>query len=268
MACPFLKLDPRKHWECFSKKITRIGYVKLHLTRVHTPPLYCQRCFRLFDDEELLDQHIMSAACTRNPLQQLDGISPAKSLQLSEKSKGSIESQWYRIWEILFPDQHRPSSIYVFCDETQDLTLLREFSQRNGLVIMRDQIRASGLLLRPDVSDAQLEETLNRALDCMFEHYRLSPETLPTASSDLGGSNQLSDSSVSPNVPYSHRTSQVGDRELEFRAQDHSLEFETPVYEDNNTDDYTENRLADDLDSFLNRICCHSGSALELGKDF
>lgn len=271
IACPFWKLNPRKHWECFSKKITNIGYVKQHLTRRHTPSLYCQRCFRLFDNEELHDQHIVSAVCTRNPLQRLEGISQVQSSQLSRKSKGSIETQWYKIWDILFPHQHRPSSIYVFCDQTQDLTLVREFSQRNGLVIIRDQIRSSGLLSRPDVSDAQLEDTLSRALDCMFEHYRLSPETLPVPPSDAGGSNQPSDSGVSLNAPYSPRASQIGDSELELRAQDNILESETPVYEDNNTvntDDCTEYRIAEDLDSFLNSICCHSGTIPELGNDF
>lgn len=116
LACPFWKLDPKKHWECFLKKITTVSYVKQHLSRRHTPALYCQTCFAIFDDEALLESHILCRSCERNPLESLDGISTIQSRKLSGKSKGTTEEQWYAIWDILFPSESQPLSIYIDSD--------------------------------------------------------------------------------------------------------------------------------------------------------
>lgn len=269
IACPFMKLDPRKHKDCFSKKITNIGYVKQHLTRTHTPSLYCPRCFLIFDDEDLYEHHnSMIDACTRNPLKRLEGISLAQRSRLSQKSTGSIESQWYAIWDILFPGQRQPSSIYVLCGQSQELALIREVAQRNGADIMRDQFRA---ILRPGVSDAQLDETLVQAVDRLIAYYcsspGSSPETLSVPPSDPGGSNQPSDSGGSRNAPFPSRASQVGERELKLRVQVNSLEYEIPVYEDNNTDDGARGGLGNDLDSLFDSICHDPEGLLELGGD-
>lgn len=39
-ACPFWKMDPHTHWDCFAKQLTSISYVKQHLTQCHTPAYY------------------------------------------------------------------------------------------------------------------------------------------------------------------------------------------------------------------------------------
>ncbi|RSL93519.1 hypothetical protein CEP52_013207 [Fusarium oligoseptatum] len=71
-----------------------------------------------------------------------------ESLELSKKSKGTTEEQWYAIWEILFPEERRPLSIYVDSDQSPDFVLLREFSQRQGVSILHERIRATGRILR------------------------------------------------------------------------------------------------------------------------
>ncbi|KAF4456648.1 hypothetical protein FALBO_15364, partial [Fusarium albosuccineum] len=93
LACPFWKLDHGKHWDCFLKKITTISYVKQHLARRHTPAHYCQRCFAIFDDDAVLDDHVIGGSCERNPVVRLEGISQSQSKRLSQKSKGTIEQQ-------------------------------------------------------------------------------------------------------------------------------------------------------------------------------
>ncbi|KAM7183978.1 hypothetical protein V8F33_013249 [Rhypophila sp. PSN 637] len=171
LACPFWKLDPSKHWECFFRRTTTVSYVKQHLARRHTPTFYCHRCFAIFETEPVYDHHVIAASCTREA--KLEGISQTQSKQLSKKSKGTLENQWFAMWDILFPTEPRPLSIYIDSDQSKDFCLMREFSQRQGVSILQDEIRASGLLLRPEISDQALHRVLSRGLDYMFEHFCL-----------------------------------------------------------------------------------------------
>lgn len=135
LACPFWKLDPEKHWECFFKKTTTVSYVKQHLARRHTPAFYCHRCFSIFEAEPIYDQHVLTASCTREATSKLEGISQTQSKQLSRKSRGTLEDQWFAMWDILFPNEPRPLSIYIDSDQSKDFCLMREFSQRRGVSI-------------------------------------------------------------------------------------------------------------------------------------
>ncbi|RSL91164.1 hypothetical protein CEP51_000398 [Fusarium floridanum] len=99
-------------------------------------------------------------------------------LELSKKSKGTTEEQWYAIWEILFPEERRPLSIYVDSDQSPDFVLLREFSQRQGVSILHERIRATGRILRSDVSEQEVVNTLGQALDSLFEYYRLGQDSV------------------------------------------------------------------------------------------
>lgn len=214
LACPFWKLDPSTHWECFLKKNRTISHVKEHLHRRHTPTFYCQRCFRIFEDEFLHDTHVTDASCVRDPSARLGGISPNQSRQLSCKSKGTIEEQWYTMWQVLFSDQSRPSSIYVDSDQSPDFAMFREFSQRNGVAILQDELRVSGLLLRPGVPDGELQETLRRGLKSMFEYYRLDQGSLsafsnPTPLSPLAGSSSPQPMQQDSSAEYNHANSGV-----------------------------------------------------------
>ncbi|RSM06168.1 hypothetical protein CDV31_009265 [Fusarium ambrosium] len=223
LACPFWKRDPRQHCECFLKKITNVSYVKQHLSRRHTPTFYCQRCFMIFDNAASHSQHIFGEPCTPRPLARLDGISPEQSLELMKKSKGTVEEQWYVIWEILFPGERRPLSIYVDSGQSADFVLLREFSQREGVSILYDRIRATGRVLRSDVSEQEVRDTLRQALDSLFEYYRMNGDSAPAESSqtesrtmedsrsqEVMGDNGSMDSGVVP-IPHSSHRPHVDD---------------------------------------------------------
>ena len=188
LACPFWKLNPREHCSCFFKKMTKIAYVKQHLTRRHTSGLYCQRCFMIFENEHNLDRHVTGVPCVRDPSARLQVVSQRQSLRLSAKSKGTVEDQWYAMWHILFPTDPRPSSIRVDADGPQDLALFREFSQKHGLVVMLEEFRSRNLLPTLGTSYAELETILSRGLDALFEHYRLN-EPPPTSSDSQSSSN-------------------------------------------------------------------------------
>ncbi|KAH7013073.1 hypothetical protein EDB80DRAFT_363857 [Ilyonectria destructans] len=179
LACPFWKLDPVKHYECFSNKTLKISYVKQHLERRHTPDFYCQRCYIIFSDAEAIDKHVLEASCTRGPLAMLEGVSQSQKKQLTCRSKGSVEEQWYTMWNILFPGRRRPSSIHVDSDQSEDFCRIKEFSQREGVIILRHQLQTSGIFSTPGVSDDQLEETIRRGMNSMFQAFR--PGTISTA---------------------------------------------------------------------------------------
>ena len=173
LACPFWKQDPDRHWQCFLKRLNTISYVKQHLARRHTPEFYCQRCFAILSDEPRFNTHVLHAQCVRGPTARLDGILPQQSRQLSRKCKGSIEQQWFSIWDILFPGEQRPSSVYIDSDQSEDFCLFREFSQRDGLDVLLDELRANGLAIQPGITEEDLRDTLRRGLDSMFEHFRI-----------------------------------------------------------------------------------------------
>ncbi|KAH6955764.1 hypothetical protein BKA56DRAFT_681224 [Ilyonectria sp. MPI-CAGE-AT-0026] len=179
LACPFWKSDPVTHYECFSNKTLKISYVKQHLERRHTPDFYCQRCYIIFSDAEAIDKHVLEASCTRGPLARLEGVSQSQKKQLSSRSKGSVEEQWYAMWNILFPGRRRPSSIYIDSDQSEDFCRIKEFSQREGVIILRHQLQTSGIFSTSGVSDDQLEETIRKGMSSMFQAF--CPGTLSTA---------------------------------------------------------------------------------------
>lgn len=187
-ACPFYKLDSAKHWECILKKMTSISYVKQHLLRRHTPDFYCHRCYAIFPDAQTYDHHVLQASCFRDESAKFEGITQHQSRQLSRKVTGTVETQWFAMWRVLFPDDPPPTSIYV---DSVDLGLVREFGRREGVGILRDTLQSSGLFLRAGVSESQLERVLGVGLDAMFEYFRLNHQfasqtgavSLPSSSS-------------------------------------------------------------------------------------
>ncbi|KAI9151438.1 hypothetical protein HJFPF1_08640 [Paramyrothecium foliicola] len=96
-----------------------------------------------------------------------------KSKALRRKSKpGSVKEQWLAIWKILFPEHPQPLSVYVESDVSEDFCLLQEFSQRRGLEILQEQLRVDGLTPRLGVTEREMQDTLTRGLDAIFNHFR------------------------------------------------------------------------------------------------
>lgn len=57
LACPFAKKDPLHHRACYKQTLTKISYVKQHLSRNHRTPIYCPICTGVFENEEDRDVH-------------------------------------------------------------------------------------------------------------------------------------------------------------------------------------------------------------------
>ncbi|KAF5610098.1 uncharacterized protein FSUBG_3330 [Fusarium subglutinans] len=171
LACPYWKADSKRYWDCFLKKNDTIAHLKQHLTRRHTPKYYCQICYQTFKDYDLFDSHVLERSCTRSPSTKLEGISQQQKNQLSLKSKGSVEQQWYTVWSILFPEMEPPATIYIYSTQSEDFCRIQEFAQREGVAIMLEELESNGLVVRPNASNQLLQSTVQRAMVSIFRSY-------------------------------------------------------------------------------------------------
>ncbi|KAF5640186.1 hypothetical protein F25303_7212 [Fusarium sp. NRRL 25303] len=197
LACPYWKADSRRYWDCFLKKNDTIAHLKQHLTRRHTPKYYCQICYQTFRDFDLFDSHALERSCTRGPSAKLEGISQQQKNQLSLKSKGSVEQQWYTVWSILFPDMEPPATIYIYSTQSEDFCRIQEFVLREGVAIMMDELESNGLVVRPDASNQLLRSTVQRAMVSIFRSYSVrrqpsSEAEEPVVIQDLQPDNEVS----------------------------------------------------------------------------
>ncbi|KAI8944083.1 hypothetical protein F4801DRAFT_585799 [Xylaria longipes] len=176
-ACPYWKFDPIKHRACFYRKLSIISRVKQHLARNHAPRFYCQRCYLLFTDVATQELHVMQRSCNREPGARLDGIHPYQQAELSRKPKLRLseEQQWFRIWNIVFPEKQRPVSPYIDSRLGDCCARFREHCQNRGPEILSADIRDSGLLpigaADEDEREQLLREVLARGLDMIFDSW-------------------------------------------------------------------------------------------------
>ncbi|KAK1493284.1 hypothetical protein CTAM01_09428 [Colletotrichum tamarilloi] len=152
LACPFGKMSPSKYSACSRFQLKRIRDVKQHLKRKHAPDDYCNRCLRIFDDEESLTQHVSQPdgfGCQLAPEgRALEGITHTQSRDLSRKANAELseEQQWFAIWDIVFPQKPRPESAYLDSAFAMQVCLFREHCARHAEPLLVQNLRAAGLL--------------------------------------------------------------------------------------------------------------------------
>ncbi|KAH9238562.1 hypothetical protein K456DRAFT_1178644 [Colletotrichum gloeosporioides 23] len=116
-ACPFAKRNALHHLGCLFRDQVDPRYVKIHLGRDHRAPIHCPTCYEIFDFQENLNNHIIARQC--------DGDEGSESPYIEEfvsedqmtglaaiRGGGSNEDRWFRIWDVLFPGEERPSDPY------------------------------------------------------------------------------------------------------------------------------------------------------------
>lgn len=148
LACPFAKKDPLKHRQCYSKIITKIQYVKQHLSRHHQMPVYCARCKGIFETELSLRNHAESeVVCTLVVGPTPEGVSREQNVRLSRRvsPKMTLEEQWYSIFAILFPGHPRPPSPYVDTELTMELRGFIDMMQSIGPQLIVRRLEQQGL---------------------------------------------------------------------------------------------------------------------------
>ncbi|KAI1173344.1 hypothetical protein F4777DRAFT_453618 [Nemania sp. FL0916] len=165
-ACPYWKLNPIKYRFCFQLKLLTSSRVKQHLSRNHTPRFYCQVCYLLFADKQAQEAHVIQRSCNRQSGTRLDGILPEQQLELSRKPKSALseKQKWFKIWEIVFPDEQLPLSPYIDSKLADCCARFREHLQNRGTDILASEIRNSGLLSMDAVDEDERQQILRRVL--------------------------------------------------------------------------------------------------------
>lgn len=180
--------------------------VKQHISRKHlSPEFYCARCWHTFPDRGKQDEHTRMAGCEIQPKPLFEGISDVQKDRLKRSGgRGATpEQQWFDIWDILFPEKQRPSSIYLgnFMEET--LSYIRNRCQGEDLETMISTLRER----RGEVVDVGLvKDVVAVALDWFHSVIDNTPagyESRPveTDSSSLSDTSSSSASSI-PDLEY------------------------------------------------------------------
>lgn len=177
LACPFWKLDSELHRLCFHRKCSRISDVKYHLARKHKLPAieYCQRCWTAFEGQAHKERHLrdpLGQGCKYNPAARPVGVDNNMAAALHKKSNPSqsTEDQWFAIWDIVFPDQPRPSSPYVNDSLSEDAMQLQEIILNQWpsiLASIAEEAGRSSVSVNTDRLEQEhlIRATLNRLLD-------------------------------------------------------------------------------------------------------
>ncbi|KAI0460075.1 hypothetical protein F5B21DRAFT_453141 [Xylaria acuta] len=178
-ACPFWKINSIKYQACFQLKLLTSSRVKQHLNRNHIPRFYCQVCYLLFTDDKMQESHVIQRACNRELGARLDGILPEQQYQLSRKPKSALteKEKWFRIWEILFPEEKPPLSPYIDSRLADCCARFREHWQNRGAEILSVEILDSGIFPRETADEDKrqelLREVLARGFDMIWESWNV-----------------------------------------------------------------------------------------------
>ncbi|KAH8742670.1 hypothetical protein F5883DRAFT_382940, partial [Diaporthe sp. PMI_573] len=127
-ACPFQKLNWPKHQACRRYELRRIKDVKQHVYRRHKQPdYYCARCYDTFKTASARDEHARSNNCDILDGYLFEGITEAQKNILNKSSSRGLDpqEQWFEMWDIIFPDEKRPSSAWVGGYLEESVQLLR-----------------------------------------------------------------------------------------------------------------------------------------------
>ncbi|TPX11650.1 uncharacterized protein E0L32_007629 [Thyridium curvatum] len=190
LACPFYKHNSMHHMGCARLRLTRIRDVKQHLSRRHRRPLHCPVCGETFQESKHCESHIRARNCQKPPGGFVfEGVSESQSIALARRVNRSLKEheQWYTIWEILFPESHKPESPYLSTAFEETFTMVNEYWKHQGMDFLDRHIPSSSICtvsgndLRSMVLEA-VETVLAQFLDCSRSN--INQDGNPTSSGD------------------------------------------------------------------------------------
>ncbi|KAK0631228.1 hypothetical protein B0T14DRAFT_208 [Immersiella caudata] len=155
-ACPFWKHNSVDWRQCFAYRLRRIKDVKQHLRRAHAKFCVCDRCGREFHNEQLLRTHLSVVPLCNSRQFQRKWLSEAQKAFLKKRASGTVEAQWYAIWDVIFPESPRPPSPYLDESLSEDLSSFLEFFLGRGSEIIQ------GTAYHPDGSNLLTTEGHNQ----------------------------------------------------------------------------------------------------------
>ncbi|KAK1462075.1 hypothetical protein CMEL01_14042 [Colletotrichum melonis] len=135
-ACHFYAHDTVAHECCRHYKFDEVRDIKRHLTEEgrgnHRQPIHCVICFSIFTTFAERSAHIRSQTCRPGVCDfDASGLNEDQiaSIRGLKKSRGEDEKEfWFKIWDIVFPDQQRPASPYS--DDVDELATRRRVAPR------------------------------------------------------------------------------------------------------------------------------------------
>ncbi|KAI3335800.1 hypothetical protein F4824DRAFT_463599 [Ustulina deusta] len=174
LACPFHKKDPQRYQDCGKYTLRRIKDVKQHIYRLHCKPeLYCSRCFTTFKCLDERDYHIREGGCTKREVPSFDGtISEDQKKELKDcGGRGtSIQEQWTKLWEVIFPGTKPPRSPHIENDQATLLSCLRSYWDGNaGEIIERS------LGEHDPESECLNSSQIKGVVDSILDHFGTNP---------------------------------------------------------------------------------------------
>ena len=108
-ACPFFKHDPNRYRHrrtCGGPGWPTVHRMKEHLYRSHAQPIFCPRCYAMFDSDGDFSAHIRGNPCLTSDPQPIDGIDRKTFESLKKRSPALRleEDKWRGVYQLLFVD--------------------------------------------------------------------------------------------------------------------------------------------------------------------
>ena len=108
-ACPFYKHDPNRYRNrrtCPGPGWPTVHRMKEHLYRAHAQPIFCPRCYTMFDSDSEFSVHLRSNPCQISAPQPIDGIDRETLVGLRKRSPALRleEDKWKDTYRLLFPN--------------------------------------------------------------------------------------------------------------------------------------------------------------------
>jgi hypothetical protein len=177
-ACPFVKRYPDHYHKCYSHILKDVARVKYHLFRdkAHRLPIYCPNCSETFSNEDIRDEHVRTAKCTKKPQVKWEGITARQRERLNKRSPSTNPAveNWNAVYRILFPGDPLPSSPYIDMPLSGELRAFREHVLSEGPPVWNEILRTRlPENLRPFQEELQLfhHSFYSEAVTRLFESW-------------------------------------------------------------------------------------------------
>ncbi|PVH98437.1 hypothetical protein DM02DRAFT_46224 [Periconia macrospinosa] len=198
-ACPFFKHDParyRNRRTCPGPGWPTVHRMKEHLYRAHAQPIFCPRCYAMFDSDAEFSSHLRARPCPVSEPVPVEGIDRETLKGLHKRSPaGRLEEEkWRDAYLLLFPEVEVgdvPSPYYTELSPSDDSRRFRRF--------LLERIRAELYATAERDPNSPIEQRLLRQVAAIIQ--RCEAELLETFQPTL------SSSSISPSSTIAAGTS-------------------------------------------------------------
>lgn len=134
LACPFYVRN-NQYTNCLKRHhFDSIEDVKEHICWDHRRPKFCPICKEEFSSGTDRDAHIRLRACDATTSTTPDGITDDQEERLEKETESSLseDTQWFQIWDIIFPQIAHPPSVFYSSKREVSICAFRQFWQQSG----------------------------------------------------------------------------------------------------------------------------------------